>query len=472
LHDEVEGAQQSEEDEEASALARVVAGAALVFAAAAIALLFVVPNNKYTVTARFENASQLVPGNLVQSAGRKVGLVKDIELTDDGLAEVTMEIDDDFAPLRVGTVANARQASQAGQANRYVELHMPSGMPAEIPDGGVIDAAHTTSQVDLDQVFNTFDARTRKGLTRVIRGFGEQYAGRGPPANRGWRYLNPSLVGADRLFRELNRDTPLLQRFLVAQSKLVTDVADRRDALAALIDRLATTTGAIASEDEALATAVGRLPPFMNQARATFVNLRSTLDAATPLVDESKPVAKLLRPVVAELRPLAQSARPTVHALADLIRRAGDENDLLELAQAIPPFRDVAIGPVQANGKERLGSFPAATESLRRQTPIFAFLRPYGVDLTGWFDDFSHSGSYDANGSFARSALNVNAFAAANGLLTPIPPALRDAVLQAVAQTGQGSRCPGSMERDPGDRSTPYVPSGIHCDPKQVPLGE
>jgi phospholipid/cholesterol/gamma-HCH transport system substrate-binding protein len=470
LHDDDEEVLGDEEGPSPSA--RVVALGAVLIAGALVVLLFFGGGDKYRVTARFENASQLVPGNLVQIAGRKVGLVKDISLTNDGLADVTMEIDDDFAPLRVGTVANARQASQAGQANRYVELHMPSGMPAEIPDGGMIDEAHTTAQVDLDQVFSTFDARTRKGLTRVIRGFGAQYAGRGPPANRGWRYLNPSLVGADRLFRELNRDTPLLERFLVAQSKLVTDVADRRDDLAALIDNLATTTGAIAAEDEALATAVGRLPPFMRQANTTFADLRTTLDAATPLVEESKPVAKLLRPVVAELRPLAEAARPTVRNLANLIRRAGAENDLLELATAIPPFRDVAIGPVRANGRERLGSFPAATESLRRQTPIFAFLRPYGVDLTGWFDDFSHSGSYDANGSFARSALNVNAFAAANGLLTPIPPLLRDAVLKAVAQTGQGSRCPGSMERDPGDGSTPYIPPGVHCDPKQVPLGE
>ena len=45
----------------------------------------------------------------------------------------------------------------------------------------------------------------------------------------------------------------MLERFVVESSKLVTDVADRRDDLAGLIDSLATTTGAIGAERTSLA---------------------------------------------------------------------------------------------------------------------------------------------------------------------------------------------------------------------------
>ena len=63
----------------------------------------------YRVKARFQNASQLVKGNLIQVSGRPVGKVTSIDLTDSGEAEVSMRIDSDFAPLRQGTQLTVRQ---------------------------------------------------------------------------------------------------------------------------------------------------------------------------------------------------------------------------------------------------------------------------------------------------------------------------------------------------------------------------
>jgi hypothetical protein len=102
--------------------------------------------------------------------------------------------------------------------------------------------------------------------------------------------------------------------------------------------------------------------------------------------------------------------------------------------------------------------------------PILQQFRPYAVDFTGWLDDFSHSGIYDANGSASRSATSANAFASVQGALVPIPPAMRPEVFSQVIRTGQNARCPGSVER-PVDGSNPYVPSGVSCDPTQLPPG-
>src|SRR5215210_7564916 len=250
-------------------------------------------------------------GNLVQTGGAPIGKVKDIDLTEDGQAEVTLNIQNDYAPLHRGTLATIRQASLSGVANRYVDLHMAPHGAAEIPDGGVIDQSATTTAVDLDQLFNTFDPQTRKALAGVIKGSAEQYKGKGKQFNEGIAYLNPSLAASSRLFRELNRDTPLLQRFIVSSSQLVTDIADRHDDLAGLVDDLATTTTAIGNQKQALAESIGRLPDFERRANTTFVNLRAALDDLDPLVEDSKPVAKKLRPFLAELRPLARDARPT-----------------------------------------------------------------------------------------------------------------------------------------------------------------
>src|SRR5215212_9767863 len=95
-------------------IARVVAVAAVLAAAVVTALTLLGGEEPYKVRAHFQNASQLVKGNLVQVAGRPVGKVASIDLTRNGEAEVTLRIDDDFAPLREGTLLTVRQASLSG----------------------------------------------------------------------------------------------------------------------------------------------------------------------------------------------------------------------------------------------------------------------------------------------------------------------------------------------------------------------
>jgi len=425
----------------------------------------------YVVRARFADAGQLVKGNLVSVAGVKVGSVSGIRLTPDGQAEIAMKIDDaEYRPLRRGTRAIVRQASLSGVANRYIDLQLPPGTEtATIPPDGVIGQGETTSAVDLDQLFNTFDPRTRKALSGLIRGENAIYAGRGEQAGAGWAYLNPALAASDRLFQEVDRDTPMLQRFIGATSSLVTDVAQRHDQLAGLVDHLATTTTALGRQNQALSDGIGRLPDFMRRANTTFVNLRATLDDAAPLVEESKPVARKLRPFFAELRPLARDARPTLRDLSQTIRAPGQDDDLIELTNAAAPLRDIAVSSAPRDGASRDGAFPATTKALSQATPELATARPYAPDLTGWFDDFSHSGMYDALGGASRAGLYVNLFANVDGTLKP----LLDKVTQAKAleqgvSTGQRWRCPGAAERGAIYKPTPDFP----CDASQGPLGK
>jgi phospholipid/cholesterol/gamma-HCH transport system substrate-binding protein len=445
----------------------------IVAAAALLALVMFDGGGGYTVSARFENASQVVRGGLVEIAGKKVGTVADLRLTDDGLAELELAIDDEWTPLPRGTHAQIRQFGLSGPASRYVDLSLPGSRErGGLPDGAVLGTEDTTAQVELDQLFATFDRRTRASLRGVFRGSARQYAGEGEAANAGWLYLDPAIVSASRLFSELTRDEDALRRFVVDSSRLVGHVAERRDDLAGLVSNLADTTSAIARPPGALADAISQLPPFMRRANTTYVNLRATLDDLDPLVEDAKPVARKLRPYTAELRRFVQGAEPAVTDLARVIRRPGAANDLVELARATPPLRDIAVGPVRRNGESREGAFPASAEALSNSAPRVAFARPYSVDFTGWLDDFSHSGNYDALGGYARIGTHVNAFTFKSGVIAPIAPALRAQSFKELATLGQSNRCPGSAERDPGDGSTPFRPTpDFNCDPRQVPPG-
>ena len=445
---------------------RIVALAAVVIGVVAIVVVLASSGGtNYTVHAQFINASQLVKGDLVQVSGTPIGKITDISLTPNGEADVTLHITQSgWAPLHQGTDAIIRQASLSSVANRYVDLQLGPNSNPLLPQGAVIPSARTTSTVDLDELFNTLDQKTRKALSGVIRGFGDQYNNEGPAANAGWLYLNPSLAASSRLFSELNRDTPNLERFVVSSSKLVTDLAVKRDQITGLISNLNRTFGAIGSRRQQLARALSLLPPFMRRANTTFVNLRATLDDLKPLVDESKPVAPKLRRLLAELRPLTQDARPTLRDLTRLIHQKGANNDLIDATRTLVPLRDIAIGPVQRDGAQREGALPSSAKALQQSVPELDYARPYSVDLTGWFDDFGHSGLYDALGGESRAAPHANAFVLSNGVLQPIPENLRIQLLGQTARLGQRNRCPGAADVNTGWRPS----AGYNCDPTQV----
>lgn len=443
-----------------SGVGRVAAIGAVIAAVVLVAIvLFGSSTATYEAYAEFENAGQLVKGNQVQIGGAAAGTVDDIKLTDDGQARIKFSVDEKYAPLAIGTHAMIRQASQSGIANRYVELQPPTGRSrGHMKSGETITADSTQTAVDLDQLFDTLDKPTRKSLQRFLKGNARLYAGRGAQANAGFYYLNPALATSSKLFAELNKDQPLLEKFIVDSSTLVTDLAEKRDDLTNLVTNLNTTTRALGSQKQALANSIEELPPFMRRANTTFVNLRGALDDTDPLVAASKPVAKKLLPFFAELRPFARDARPTIRNLRLILDRKGRSNDLNEVLRFATPLKNISIDSGQRNGQSRRGAFPEAAQALKDTAPIIAQGRPYTPDLIGWFDDFSTPGNIDAQGGYLRFQIYLNSLSVTpGGALQP----LRDLInppggggpLSANVNTNQFRRCPGGAEPPAPDGS-------------------
>ena len=83
-----------------------------------------------------------------------------------------MEISDSaYTPLPDGTHATIRSASLSGIANRYVDLHLPASATERRSPPAGRSPADTTSEVDLDQIFNTLNKPTVDHLKQVIHGF-------------------------------------------------------------------------------------------------------------------------------------------------------------------------------------------------------------------------------------------------------------------------------------------------------------
>jgi phospholipid/cholesterol/gamma-HCH transport system substrate-binding protein len=439
---------------------RGVALVALV-AAVVVVVLLVGGGSKHEYKLVFQSAGQLVKDNDVQIGGRRIGRVADIKLRSDNLAEVRIQVDEPYAPLHSGTTATIRSGSLSGVANRYIALAPGPNNAPKLDDGTELGLDKTTTSVDLDQLFDALDPKTRKSLQKVIKGSATQYAGKGEQANEALKYFNPALSTTSRLVNELDRDQQSLQDFIIYTARATTALAERRGDISGLVSNANTTSGAIASESESLNRALKALPTTLRQANTTFVNLRSTLDDLDQLVDASKPVAPRLAPFFRQLRPLVTDARPTIKDLSTLISRPGAGNDLIDLLRKQPRLTQVATP-----------TFQHTIKGLQQGTPVLQFIRPYAPDLIGWFRDFGQStANYDANGHFARISPIVNAFQftenPAGGTLTALKPAERQVGLQ----SGKIRRCPGSSTQAAADGSNPYAPEGSDCDPSIVPPG-
>jgi phospholipid/cholesterol/gamma-HCH transport system substrate-binding protein len=437
---------------------RALAAALVLLAVIAVAILLFRGDGGYSVTAEFVNAGQLVKGNEVKAGGVTVGSVKGIDITQDGRAKVTLGISDpDYEPLRRGTRVLIKQASLSGIANRYVDLQLGPANGGEIDDGGVIGSDQTATAVELDQIFDLFDKRTRTGLQDFFKGSAEMLHGRGKELRKGVHYLNPAFSTGSRLFQELTRDDALLEKFLVDSGTLVNALAERRDDLTGVVGNLNATFGALGRQQSALAESVVRLPPFMRRANTTFVNLRSTLDDVDPLVDASKPAVKRLGPFLEQARLFARDGEPTIRDLSRTITRRGPRNDLIELIKSFPPLARVAMDNQQVNGANRRGAFPETTDALNRAAPTIALGRPYTPDFVGWMDDFSTTGGYDANGGFSRAWINFSE------ILYGAGPKLK-----------QFRRCPGANELPAADGSNVFSAeqaAALDCDPNQRTVG-
>ena len=438
-----------------SVVGRVAAVLALLGAIVVVLLLVLGGGSSYTVTAQFVNASQLVTGNNVNVAGAPVGSIKEISLSDDGQALVEMEIKDGaYTPLPEGTHATIRSQSLSGIANRYIDLDLPAQPDGTtISSGGAIAQGDTTSEVDLDELFNTLNKPTVDHLKQVIQGFARGYDGVGAKANRGFHYLNPFLSTSRRVFGELNSDQANLEGLVVDAAGLTSTLDQKSPEISQLVVNLDGMLGTIGAQQQSLASAVGQLPDFMRQFNTTAVNLRAALDDVQPLVNATRPVAGKLQPFAKRLRGFARDAVPTVKGLNGVIREPGGANDLIELTSLQDPLAEIGVGPVNRNGASRPGALPASVDSLTNSLDQLSTLRAYSPELTGWFDDFGHSGFPDAFGGIGRISTTLNAFSAGAPAL-PLQPC-RDplGILTAVCQAVNPSILADALSEEPAPLS-------------------
>jgi phospholipid/cholesterol/gamma-HCH transport system substrate-binding protein len=441
----------------AAARTRLVAAGALLLAAL-VAWLVLRGDGKHTYALIFQNAGQLVTGDQVQVGGVAVGSIDSIDLTSDNLARVQISVQAPYAPLHAGTTAEIRATSLSGVANRYIALRLGANNHPTLRDGATLGVTQTSGIVDVDQLFDTFDPRTRRALQQVVQGSATEFAGVARQLQRSATYFSPALSTTDQLVAKLLQDQPTFQGFLTSAGRTLQALAQRAPQLTELVDRGARAFAATAAEHRQLRAGLAQLPSTLRAGQAALDGLLAAMPDLRRLVSASSAATPGLRPFLGRLRGLLSAAAPALTDLGVALDRPRSSADIVGVAQALPGW-DRQLQPTTAH----------ATQALTQLEPILQFIRPYAPDLAASLRAFGQSSAnYDANGHYARVAATFGTYAytgAAPGVLVPNVGSPFAGV-----QTGVLSRCPGAATQAPADGSAPFRDTpALPCDASEVP---
>jgi phospholipid/cholesterol/gamma-HCH transport system substrate-binding protein len=261
----------------------------------------------YRVQVPVEEATQLAVESDVRIANVSVGRVKAIDLEDEGenrdLALATIELDERYAPIPEDTRAILRSKTLLGET--YIELTQGDKDGPTVPEGGMLPAAQVGESVQLDEIFRTFDERTRVGFQTWMQQAALATAGRGADISAAIGNLEPFAEDANRILRTLDTQEGAVKQFVNNTGVVFEALSERQGQLRGLITNSSEVFATTARRDEDLRELFIALPTFLDESRATLTRLDEFAANADPLVDQLHPAARELSAVLKETAKVA-----------------------------------------------------------------------------------------------------------------------------------------------------------------------
>ncbi len=342
------------------------------------------------------NGSNLVKGNDIREGGFRMGVIEGIKpvLLPNGVtaAQLTLKLDKVNGDIPKDSTIKIRPRSALGL--KYVELYRGKSKSV-FADGATMPLSQSFVPEQFDDVYRTFDEKTRIASRKNLEGFGDALAGRGMD-------LNVTIRNLPNLFRHL---VPVAQNltdkrtglpgFFKGLNRAASTVAPIAKLNAKTFTQLADTFGAFAKDTRALQATISKSP--------------GTLDVATTSLRVQRPFLRDTTAFSADLSRAASTFRstlPTIDSALEAGTRVLPRTIALNnrTADVLAALKDLA----QAPGTNL--AIRALNGTVTTLNPQLRFYGPYVTVCNNWNFFWTylseHLGEEDVNGFAQRALLN------------------------------------------------------------------
>jgi virulence factor Mce-like protein len=401
----------------------------------------------YEIRVPFNEATQLAQQSDVRISGVSVGKVQTIEESPDGQqAQATIDIEDTYAPIPKGTRAILRTKTLLGET--YVELTPGNADGAELPDGATLARANVAESVQLDEIFRTFDPRTRAAFQEWMREGAIAIEGRGQSFSNALAEFDPFFTEFDQLFRLLDTQRVAIEQLFSNGAVTLRALRGREGQLAGLIRNSNAVFSTTAARDRDIEALFRAFPTFQDESRLTFDRLKEFALNSDPLFRQLVPAAEQLSPTLIAFSRLAPQAKGLFEGLETVIDRAPSgfpalrkflRTDFPVLLRALDPFlRNLnpiltGLGLYKREVTSLLGNVTAATNAVHlnsagKQIHYLRLLGPLGPETLATYPNrttTNRNSAYSQPGAanhLAKGLLNFDTRQCSAGITATLDP--------------------------------------------------
>ncbi|MGX6447025.1 MlaD family protein [Patulibacter sp. S7RM1-6] len=269
----------------------------------------------YRFQVAFPEAAQLAQQADVRISGVTVGKVVALDTAPGTQTRATIELDEKYAPIPKAARATLRSKTLLGET--FVELAPNrSARGGALPENGALAASAVEPTVELDELLQTFDEKTRAAFRTWMQTQASALNGRGGDLNAALGEFPGLIDELAELSATLDAQGTAVTRSVSGTADVFEAISERQGALRRLMREGDKTFRTIGDRNEQLAAIFEALPGFEREASRT-------LPAVTRLGDRAVPVVERLQPAATELAKSFDAINRLTPDLEAFMRRLG-----------------------------------------------------------------------------------------------------------------------------------------------------
>lgn len=371
----------------------------------------------WTITAVFQDTTQIRPGSPVRMAGVDVGKVLEVRRGPGTSAELTLEVGESGRPLHDDARAAIRPRLFL-EGSYYVDLQPGSPSAPDLGRGDTIPLGRTTTPVQFSSVISTLTKPVRTDLTQIIGESAEAVDEGGARGfKRSLKALGPSFeFSAVTLEAARGTDPDDLPQLIRGAQRVTAALTADAPALASGITDFARVASALADADRELVRTVDQLRVTLRDAPAPLREIRASLPAVRSFATAARPAVRQ-----------APATLTRTLALLRQLRGLAEAGELPRLSRLLPPANRqlTALNPKLRELLPRVGRVSDCTSTkvmdllnaklddgaLSTGQPIWQEIAHVSAAATGT------TGAFDANLNWVKGTTDISGDAISLGAI-------------------------------------------------------